>query len=202
MVKKVLLLSNTATLGTNYGYKVVQYMLKIIKPVSTQIHKKVKKSLFFLPNIALTSASRLCTARNTDATTSTRMIHFSVGHKPLRQHVTQRLVTTEHHGHDSNRCVNNRNRMHTQTNPFPTRSLEPDWESQTDEVLFETCCLQGHLSWFISHNKNFKKSSISAVLIAKMHGATWTQTGQSQKISLGEQVVHIKPSLDQSAFYY
>ena len=35
-----------------------------------------------------------------------------------------------------------------------------------------------------------------------MHGATWTQTGQSQKISLGEQVVHIKPSLDQSAFYY
>ena len=53
MVKKVLLLSNTATLGTNYGYKVVQYMLKMIKPVSTQIHKKVKKSLFFLPNIAL-----------------------------------------------------------------------------------------------------------------------------------------------------
>lgn len=102
----------------------------------------------------LTSASRLCTARNTDATTSTRMIHFSFGHKPLRQHVTQRLVTTEHHGHDSNRCVNTRNRMHTQTNPFPTRSLEPDWESQTDEVLFETCCLQGHLSWFISHNKN------------------------------------------------
>ena len=46
MVKKVLLLSNTATLGTNYGYKVVQYMLKIIKPVSTQIHKKMKKSQF------------------------------------------------------------------------------------------------------------------------------------------------------------
>ena len=52
-LKKVLLLSNTATLGTNYGYNVVQYMLKMIKPMSTQIHKKVKKSLFFLPNIAL-----------------------------------------------------------------------------------------------------------------------------------------------------
>ena len=55
MVKKVLFFgSNTATLGTNYGYKVVQYMLKMIKPVSAQIHththtqkeKKKKEAIF------------------------------------------------------------------------------------------------------------------------------------------------------------
>ena len=48
-VRKVLLLSNTAALGTSYEYKVVQYMLKMIKPVSTQIHKKERENRNFCP---------------------------------------------------------------------------------------------------------------------------------------------------------
>lgn len=58
MVKKSPFLSNTATLGTDYGYKVVQYMLKMIKPVSTEIHKKMKNDNFCLSNIASSHGSQ------------------------------------------------------------------------------------------------------------------------------------------------